>query len=93
MYCVCCIFRLGRNFLDHERISKDKALDLMINYLGDDLKVALREFEFLKKGIYTTTNDIFHDEAFTSNNRKLRYKAKERYILLVKKTKQKHIFP
>lgn len=34
---------------------------------------------------FTTTNNVFHGEVFTLNNRKPRYKAKARYFLLFKK--------
>lgn len=52
--------------LDHDRISEDKALELMVDYLGVDLEAFMREFEktigiysrfeFLKK-VYT--DDLF----------------------------------
>lgn len=61
---VSCLLHLPirGKFLDHGRISRDEALELMVDYMRVDLDAALREFEatrgsharfrFLKK-VYT----------------------------------------
>lgn len=61
---MSCLLHLPirEKLLDHERISKDDTLELMVDYLGVGSEVALREmektsgardrFEFLKK-VYT----------------------------------------
>lgn len=61
LYSILCLLHLlnTRNFLYHGRISKDEALELMVDYVGVDLETSMREmektigararFEFLKK--------------------------------------------